>query len=119
MQCAGNRGHRDADSHEFFGLILYKRHHPEIEQRDKHLNILINLSLRHLRIIEEGRISLVDQLKNSSCRVVRISILAGVQFAYLQMIFLFDNICNAQVLLRHFIGNKQFALHPVGAFLHP
>ena len=116
MQRFGKRRHGDTYANQFVIGIGDKSHHSQVEYREVHLYILVDLSLRQRRVAVERAVRFVHQFEYFLSVVFGYFFPGGI-FLYLEVVFSLNQFGDTLVLVGNGVRDIDFVFHPVGVFL--
>ena len=100
------------------GVILDKRDEVEVEHLEIHLDVLVDLPLRHGRVAVEVAEGSVDDVEDLLPILIGAEDVASRQFLDLQVVALHDHLRNLHELLGHaFLGHEELILDVVVVLL--
>ena len=115
LQRPRQAGQRDTKPHHGIVFLAHDNRHQVITQHgDIHIHIIIDLLLRERSEAIQRSESGVECMEQRPR--VRHNLFLILKFQHLQSIFLFHDLANPQMLLRHAIGNVNLELVPILVF---
>ena len=121
LQCLGQRGQGDAHADDGMVLervVLDEGDHTQVEHLEVHLDVLVNLLLRHRAVAVEVAEGLVDDVEDALPVLVGAEDVALRELLHLQVVALHDHLRNLAELLGHaLLRHVELVLHVVVVLL--
>ena len=122
LQCFSQRRYRYAHSNQFVVWripVFYESDEIEVEYREIHFEVFVNLRFGHLRVSVEVSECLVDHVEHFSSHLFFAKNLATFYLSYVKVVSLHHHLCDFSVFVGHrsLFWHNKFELHVVVVFL--